>query len=83
MRLLKNAYEQNLASTYRLAACRRFLSLFLIPDPNRSYRCCSSLTHLDQGSVLAPVRSLFGTYQKLIPRQLLLRLISQEPIYPT
>jgi len=33
MRLLKNAYEQNLASTYRLAACHRFLFIFLIPDP--------------------------------------------------
>jgi len=33
MRLLKNAYEQNLARTYRPAAWRWFLFIFLIPDP--------------------------------------------------
>jgi len=34
MRLLKNAYEQNLARTYSLGAWRWFFSLFpLIPDP--------------------------------------------------
>ena len=42
MRLLKNAYEQNLARCIAAAQGADFFSLFLIPDP--TVHCCQGLT---------------------------------------
>jgi len=53
MRLLKNAYEQNLARTYRPAAWRWFLFIFLFPGPEASWLLSRiPISPLDLGTVL-------------------------------